>query len=250
MTRVNKTHGFTLVELLSVIAIIAILTAFAVPAIRAHIRDTKYAATMKQVETSEVAVASLVKKLSGPGYPPLTESTNIAAFSMIGTVGGVADDVFSKASILDNVLLAEGLLSKPLDIPFGTPNRPGRWELLWAPDSNAFYTNGDAATNRDYTNTNRLECQLTTSAAPSAATGANFWLSADTSATGNLPPNSRVVSLIIVGIAATDAAELANRYNNNRNATATAANNNGRVVYPAPDANTGLTTAYIYIAHY
>lgn len=253
--KINKTSrkhngGFTLLELLGALAVIGILSVLSVPAIRSSIRDSKFNATMKQVETVETAVSALAKKQGGPGYPPLTEGAATTAFTYTGTLGAATAPVIAKAAVLDNVFLAEGLISKPLDIRIGSSTMVGTTELLWSPTSNAYYTAGDVVPSRDYSSGTRVECQLSTTTAPSSAAGTNFWLGRETTSTGNLPANARVVSLVIPNVTGTDAKELADRYNNNSAASATALNDYGRAVYAAPNATTGLTTVYIYITHF
>ena len=248
----HPARGFTLIEILGSLAIIGILVTLAIPAIRAGARDAKFTGTIKQIESSETACASLAKKPGGPGYAPLTEGAATSAFTYSGTLGSATAATIAKAAILDNVFLAEGYLTKPLDIRLGTnvvTPATGGVELVWDATANAYKTAADAAPTRDYSNACRIECLLTTNAAPSAAAGANFYLGRDTTATGSLPTGARVVSVVIPNITALDAAELANRYNNNSAASTTAANDLGRVAYAAPNT-AGLTTAYVYVTHF
>jgi len=91
----------------------------------------------------------------------------------------------------------------------------------------------------------RVICSLSTANVP-GTDGTNYY----TANSGtSLPANTRVVTLVIPGVSATDAADCANFINNTSTATSSAANTLGRVAYAAPNA-TGLVTLYCLVATY
>ena len=144
---------------------------------------------------------------------------------------------------------AHAIASRPVgfrppcdNTPTGTMAHP----LLWSPTGNYFYCNPDAAPDFNYTLVPHLMCQLSTTNVP-GTDGTNFYLDASLTP---LPTNSRVVCLMIPGVLGSDAAQLSNQYDNKNTSTATAAVTTGRVAYAVPNATTGLTTVYMYVANY
>ena len=58
----NKKHGFTLIEMVGVLAVIAILAALLVPKVMAAISDSKYSSTVSSINNAKTAVMSYYAK--------------------------------------------------------------------------------------------------------------------------------------------------------------------------------------------
>jgi type IV pilus assembly protein PilA len=241
--------GFTLLEILGVVAIIGILAAIAIPSVQKARRNSALTAAVKTVSVVSGAVQQFMQKPGGPGYPPLTEAAATGSFALNSSnaaLTGATAAAVSKAATLDSVLLAERTLESPISFGIGSAvNTPtGSVALLWDTANNYFNTSPAAAPTLDHSALARIECQVSTTNAP--GDGTNFYLDASNT---SLPASSRVVSIVIPGVLGADAAALANLMDNKSSASASAANTSGRVAYAAPSAS-GTTTVYLYVGHY
>ncbi len=248
--QINR-RGFTLLEILGVLAIIGLLASITVVSVNKGRKAGGVTNAIGTVSHVQSALQAFLQKPGGLGYIPITNAASTSAFNLSGTsLSAATAATISKACTVDTVLLTERYLESPVDLGLGSANNAPTGTqlhpLLWSPTLNAFYCNPDAAPDFDYTNVPRLICQLSTTNVP-GTDGTNYYLDASQTPVAT---NSRVVSLLIPGIQGTDAASLANQYDNKSTATATAAVTVGRVTYVAPSATTGLTTVYVYVSHY
>jgi len=249
--KIQSTAGFTLLEILGVLAIIGVLAAIAVVGVNKARKAGSITNAIGTVTHVQSALQGLLQKPNGLGYIPLTNAGTTAAFNLNGTALQAASAAtISQACTLDTVLLTERFLESPVALGLGsannTPTGTMAHPLLWSPTGNYFYCNPDAAPDFNYTLVPHLMCQLSTTNVP-GTDGTNFYLDASLTP---LPTNSRVVCLMIPGALVSDAAQLSNQYDNKNTSTATAAVTTGRVAYAVPNATTGLTTVYIYVANY
>lgn len=250
-TKLNSNQGFTLIEILAALTIIAIvisISAVGLNKARKVAALTNVAGTVQHVQA---ALQQFVAKPGGLGYPPITSATAATAFPLSGaTLSAASGATISAAATLDAVLLTERYLESPINVGLGSavnvPTGAMLHPLLWNPANNYFYCQPDAAPDFNYTAMPHLICQLSTTNVP-GTDGSNFYLDASQTA---LATNSRVVCLMIPGVQGTDAAALSNKLDNRSTASATAANTLGQVAYLAPNATTGLTTVYVYIANF
>jgi prepilin-type N-terminal cleavage/methylation domain-containing protein len=249
--KIQSTEGFTLLEILGVLAIIGVLAAIAVVGVSKGRKAGSITNAIGTVAHAQSALEGFLQKPGGPGCIPLTNAANAAAFSLNGTsLQAASAATISKACTLDTVLLTERYLESPVALGLGSENNaPAGTQahpLLWSPTGNYFYCNPDAAPDFDYTLVPHLMCQLSTTNVP-GTDGTDFYLDASLTP---LAANSRVVCLMIPGVLGSDAALLSNQYDNKSTSTSTAAVTTGRVTYAAPNATTGLTTVYMYVANF
>jgi type II secretory pathway pseudopilin PulG len=212
----RRSLGFSLVEMIGVLAIIAILAVVIVPRVFSTIASSRVTNAIGSVNS----VKSAVNEFAGRyGAVPVTNAN----------------------SRVDDLLLNAGYLESRFSLKIGTPPaNPIVAGATWT------YTNGAwaAAGGSNQNTQTRVICLTSTNAAP--GTGANYQLDG----TNNLPVGSRVVSVVIPGVTATDARELSARIDGDAlsQATAATADSAGKVVYAAP-GGAGTTTVYVYIAH-
>jgi prepilin-type N-terminal cleavage/methylation domain-containing protein len=244
-------RGFTLLEILGVLAIIGLLASITIVSVNKGRKAGGVTNAIGTVSHLQSALQAFLQKPGGPGYIPITNAASTASFNLSGTALSAASAAtISKAATLDTVLLTERYLESPVALGLGpvgsAPTGAQLHPLLWSPTLNAFYCSPDAAPDFDYTNVPRIVCQLSTTNVP-GTDGTNFYLDASLTA---LPTSSRVVALVIPSVSGSDAALLANQFDNKTSATATAAVTSGRVTYATPSVTTGLTTVYLYVGHY
>jgi len=248
---IRSNQGFTLLEILGVLAIIGLIAGIVAVGVNKGRKSAGITNVIGTAQHVQSALQQFVQKPGGLGYPPITNAANTSAFVLNGaTLSAASAATISNAATLDNVLLTERFLESPINVGLGSANNAPTGTmahpLLWSPTGNYYYCNPDAAPDFNYTNVPHLMCQLSTTNVP-GTDGTNFYLDASQTA---LPTNARVVALMIPGVQGTDAAALANQMDNKTTASATAANTLGRVAYAAPNAQSGLTTVYVYIANF
>lgn len=215
-----RREGFTLIEMIGVLAIIAILAVIIVPKVFSTIAGSRVTNALASINSVKAAVTEFGGKY---GNVPLT-TTN---------------------SRIDDLLLTAGMLESRFVVKIG--NQPGTTAVAGANWANTTGTWATTTAGTDQSAQSRIVCVTSTTAAPAAAAGANFRLNGTT----NLPAGSRVVSAVLVGVTGSEARELSLKLDGTpySQTGATTADNTGKVVYAAPDATTGLTTAYVYLAH-
>jgi hypothetical protein len=164
----------------------------------------------------------------------------------------------AKAATLDNVLLAEGLIDKPLSVRLGVQNfvlPPGAVAASWSPVTESF-TNTSLPT-ADYGNATRVECAICDGTSNPGTTGAAAGTAACAfNLAGNgilLPAGTRVAYLIIKNVPTADAFQLALDVNGLglvQNYAGTPAINDqsqGTVAYARDAAGSGLVDVYYYL---
>jgi len=216
----RSVSGFTLIEMIGVLAIIAILAVIVVPKVFSTIAGSRVTGAVASINSVRSAVTEFAGRY---GTVPLTTAN----------------------SRIDDLLMTAGMLENRFTVKIGT--QPGSTLVTGATWAN---TTGTWATTNAGTSQaaqSRIICSTSTVAAPSTAAGANFRLNGAT----NLPAGSRVVAAVLVNVSGSDARDLSLRIDGDAysQTVATTADNSGKVVYAAPDPTTGLTTAYVYLAH-
>lgn len=215
-TTPQSKSGFSLVEMIGVLAIIAVLAVIIVPKVFSTIASARITNTASSVNAVKAAVAEYVSRY---GTIPLTSGSAIAR--------------------LDDLLFSEQLLESRFTAKIGTP--AANYNVATYNRTTNAWGGGNAAT----ANQSRIICITSDpNQLPSVANGANYRLSGVT----NLGTGLRVVSAVLMGVTGNDARELSLRIDGeNGTAALGAADNTGRVAYAAPVA--GVTNVYVYIAH-
>jgi len=213
-------HGFTLIEMIGVLAIIAILAVIVVPKVFSTIAGSRVTSAVASINSMRSAVTEFAGRY---GTIPVTTAN----------------------SRIDDLLMTAGMLDTRFSVKIGTqPASPIVAGATWANTTGTWQTT-NAGTSQ--ATQSRIICSTSTAVAPSTAAGANFRLDGAT----NLPAGSLVVAAVLVNITGAEARDLSLRIDGDSNSqtVATTADNAGKVVYAAPNAATGLTTAYVYLAH-
>ncbi len=217
---VRRQAGFSLVEMIGVLAIIAILAVVIVPKVFSTIASSRVTATVASVNSIKTSVTEYVGRF---GAVPLTNAN----------------------SRVDDLLVAAQLMDARFTVKIGTqPSNPPVVGATWNRNAaGAWVPQGGANQGTQ----SRIICVNSNTNAPSAANGANYRLN---SPTVDLPASSRVISAVIVGVTGKEAQELSQRIDGDTASqpTAATADNDGRVVYAAPNGQ-GVTNAFIYLVH-
>lgn len=185
----KKPTGFTLIEMVGVLAVIAILAAILVPKIFAAIEESRY----------NNAIASV-------------NGVKAATMNYFAQKGAFTVD--AGATKFDNRLISNGDLERPFATRIGSG-----WE-----------------------------CNALAAADAGVADGNRF---SKLDGTANVKASGIVIQCKIAGVPGADAWELSKRIDGTAMSAANAAalDDLGRVIYDEPDADTGLTDVYVYIAH-
>lgn len=209
--------GFSMVEMIGVLAIIAILAAVIVPKVFSTISSSRVTAAVTSINTVKAAVADFVGKF---GAVPATGAN----------------------SRIDDLLLTANFIDSRFKVKIGTqPANPPVGGAVWTYAAGAW----TSAAGASQAGQSQIISVPSSIAVPSASAGANYQLDGAT----NLPTGSVVVSAVIPNLTANEAVELSKKIDGDAYSAATnaLADDAGKVVYAAPVA--GITTAYIYLAH-
>ncbi len=210
--------GFSLVEMIGVLAIIAILAVIILPKVFSTIASSRVTNAAASINTMKTAVTDFSGKF---GTLPITNANSRL------------DDLFFTAGLI------EGRFTTKIGTqPTATPPAAATWTRTGG--------NWVAAGGASQATQSRLICLASNTTAPSTANGANYRLNG----TANLPAGARVVSAVIPGVTGAQARELSTIIDGEAltaadNATA---DTSGKVVYNTPNAQ-GITNAYIYLVH-
>jgi type II secretory pathway pseudopilin PulG len=250
--------AFTLIETLAVLAVIAAIIAVGVPAVGKVMQNAR----IRNAEgTASIVRSALVQFQGKPGASgsiPLTEgSSSLLTSEYTGTGTPTAAQVASAAT-LDNILLSEGLLERPIGLRIGAQNGTPTGTangFSWAPASQSF--TGTAAPSVSYANVSRVECSVSDGSSNPGLTGQALGSAAcafTLSGTGAaIASGSRVAYLIIKSVPNADAYQLALDVDGSAlvsNSAATPAGadqTTGTVVYAKDSANTGFVDVYYYL---
>ncbi len=216
----SKKYGFTLIEMIGVLAVIAILAAVLVPKVFQAINDSRVNNAAMACQTAKTALTDHYAKFGG-----LTINGTLANPAPVTIPAGGAYNNF------DTILLQEQFLDKPFTTKLGTPN------------------NGTKTGAR----VDLMDLTGVTAATAVDGTSATFDLD-NSSANGG--PNdvigSAVAVAVIPGVALSDARDLSLRIDGESLSTAagtpTDPDFKGRVKYGPANAN-GQTEVYIYLTH-
>jgi prepilin-type N-terminal cleavage/methylation domain-containing protein len=214
----SRRSGFSLVEMIGVLAIIAILAVIIVPRVFSTIASSRITNTVASVNSAKTAISDFAGKY---GTLPVTNANGR----------------------IDDLLLTAGMLDSRFQVKIGTqPANPPVAGATWTNNSGTWTAAGGA----NQGGQSRLICLASTTGAPSTTNGANYQLDGAT----DLPTGARVVSAVVVNCTATEALEMSKRIDGESlsQAAAGTVDDDGKVVYRVPNAQ-GLTTVYVYLAH-
>lgn len=243
-TKLNRARGYSLLELVLVLAIVSVLVGLLLPKGFDALRTARVQQVEKTVETLKTALTDFIAMPGGNGSLPRTEGTGVPCSGAALT--GATDAAKGNGARLDAVLLAAGKIERPISLRMGSQFYASTGtgnEMQWNQALQAFAMTPDAAPLRNWSAVTRVEARTANPAlAPSVALGANFRLDGTT----NLNANYVVAYLVIPQVPARDAYELALSMNGPQLAPIEgAACDTGVVAYAAP-AN-GITDMYIYV---
>ncbi len=213
--------GFSLTGICVAVAIIAVLLAVALPRVFAAITTSHVNETMMDIDSVKAATTESVAKF--------------------GTVPRTHDK-----SRVDDLLITTGMLEQRFSARIGAQGDPyAAAGATWA--FNALTGKWRASGGSNQQNQTRVISVGSTTADPATAKGRNYQFDGSTP----LPAGSRVVSAALTDVPAGEARELSLRIDGPgaSKTERSLADGRGRVVYDAPDTETGLTQVYVYIAH-
>jgi len=111
MRRCSQQRGFTLIEMVGVLAIVALLAGMLVPRIFKAVRQTRVQHVVQNVNTLRAAVA--------------------AYFAKHGTLQGLVDFQETYQQSPDHLLVQEGFLDKPFETKFGKSPDPSNERYVY-----------------------------------------------------------------------------------------------------------------------
>ncbi|MDR2981523.1 MAG: type II secretion system GspH family protein [Puniceicoccales bacterium] len=266
--------GFTLVEMLGVLAIIAILMSIVAVGVLSAINRTRIVATMSNFKNLETAILGFVALPEAGGKLPLTkhsnaskifEATSQEANATVNAFGGNQSDLH-----LEIPFIEVGLLERHPTWRVGNDGvATGRVELgkeyLWNRNKSAFTTketsSSTARAGNDWTDYIRAECapvDPATTVVPGtydasgmmSTAGVNFM----TDGTTRLSGGTRCAYVIIPGLSLKDATDLSKELNgalNEADLKNPAANKQtkGRFVFAAPGTGEESVVGYYMLAN-
>ncbi len=211
-TPTRRRSGFTLIEMIGVLAIIAVLAALLIPRIFSAINESR-------VNGAALSYNSL-------------KSAAITYFGKYGRFGKVDGTAYTSQELTDGVdtwdstvLLQGGFIEKPFETKLGVSSQI---QVVPAVDSTTPATPTNAAFDLD----------------GNFAAGQNG--DPDTG-TANEASGAVVLRAVLTGVAIDDAIELNNKIDGVTLGSTSGADLKGRVKYAAADG--GVTDVYLYIAH-
>jgi len=212
----RRRSGFSLVEMIGVLAIIAILAVIIVPKVFATIQSSRVTSTVASVNSMKTAITDFAGKY---GTIPTTNAN----------------------SRIDDLLLQVGILDSRFNVKLGTqPSAASPVAATWAATSPWALTSAGTS----QATQSRIICVTSAPAAVPGTAGTNYHL--DGVATTNMPTGAQVVSAVIVGVTPAEARELSLKIDGDQLTPATTgvADTAGKVTYTAAG-----TTVYIYLTH-
>lgn len=260
--KMQTTRGFTLVEVMAVLAVIAAIIAIGVPAISKTLQSGRIRNAEGTASLLKSAILLFLGKPGSPGTLPLTEGVSPALVAEYTGAGSPTAAAVSSAATLDNVLLAENALERPISLRLGAQNAPVTGSpngFVWSPVSESF--DGAAAPTSSYAAISRAECAVSDGVTNPGSSGGAHQSLGSYSCAFNLngdgitfiPNGSRVAFLIVKGVPVADAFQLALDVDGavlaQNSAAAPAANDQtqGPVAYQRDAANSGFVDVYYYL---
>lgn len=211
-----RRSGFTLIEMIGVLAIIAILAVVIVPKVFDAIRSSKINSTLVSIDTYRTGVVDFVAK-----------------YGTIPTTG--------KKNRIDDLLMEVGLVDERFSSKLGSQSDIyAKAGGSWSRNSSGVWS---ASGGSNQNSLSRIICSSGNSAAPESANGSNFRLDGS----NDLPAGSRIVCAVIEDALEADAREMSERVDGMEMSTDSGADGKGKVVYAAP--SNGITDVYIYMIH-
>ena len=271
--------GFTLVEMLGVLAIIAILMSIVAVGVLSAINRTRIVATMSNFKNLETAILGFVALPEASGKLPLTKHATSTTIPVADALGNTATTpmVGATAAQLKNLhleipFLSSGLLERTPTWRVGMDGvATGRVNLAidfgWNRNRGAFASvnktsPATAVAGNDWTDYVRTECapvdttitsatagSLHTDGAMMTANGVNFFIDGSSS----LPNGTRVAYVVIPGLSLKDAVKLSEELNGSLNDTDLDAvapveeQHRGRFVFDAPTGDS--VTGFYFLAN-
>lgn len=238
MTSIRSRSGFTLIEIMIVLAVITTLAALIIIAVLPNLRRSRAAADLGQLPTIASSIALYYNDGSLPQPMPLTEGTSVPHSTSL-----TASQIAQLATI-DEVLSVTRITTTPYQW-----SAASNWDsylktVVYNKTTNQWEGAGFAET--PDANMPTIECRVSDpTTAPSAAQGGNFRLDGET----NLPPNARVFYVRIPNVSASTAYAYAEASLKEAllPADRSVACNAGVVAYAAPVGDS--TDVYLYITH-
>jgi len=257
-SRRGSQRAFTLIETLAVLAVIAAVIAIGVPAIAKVLQSGR----VRNVEgTASVVKSALTQFLSKPGSPgtlPVTEGTSAALTSEYTGAGSPTAAAIANAATLDNILLAESTLERPISLRMGSQMAVATGAangFAWSPYTQSF--SGIAAPTLNYAAVSRVECAISDGINNPGVTGQTLGSAAcafNLAANAVLvPAGSRVAYLIIKSVPDSDAFQLAldvdgtGLVQNTAAAPAVNDQSQGPVAYAKDATGGGFVDVYYYL---
>lgn len=211
--------GFSLVEMIGVLAIIAILAVVIVPKVFSTIASSRVTSAVGSTNSMKTAVTEFAGKY---GTLPVTTNNNR----------------------IDDLLVTAGLLDSRFLVKIGT--QPGATPLaggVWSNATGAWVATGGVSQAAQ----SRLISLTANVASIPGVNGSNYMLDGVT----NMPTGARIASAVIAAVPLTDARELSLKIDGDtmtQPVGSALADTAGKVAYAIPNA-AGTTTVYIYLAH-
>jgi prepilin-type N-terminal cleavage/methylation domain-containing protein len=255
-------QAFTLVEIMAVLAVMAAIIAIGVPAISKALQSGRIRNTEGTANMLKSALVLYLGKPGSPGTIPVTEGVSTALTSEYSGGGSPTPSAVSAAATLDNVLLAENVLERPISLRMGVQNAAATGQsngFGWSPVSETF--TGISAPTLSYSAVSRAECAVSDGVTnPGATAGAHQSLGSYSCAfnlNGDgltfIPNGSRVAYLVIKAVPVADAYELALDVDGSslvQNTSAAPAANDqtqGSIAYGKDAVNAGFVDVYYYL---
>lgn len=212
----NK-RGFTLVEMIGVLAIIAVLAVVIAPKVFSAIRSSRINGTLVSIDSIKTATTDFVGKY---GVLPTTNNN----------------------SRIDDLLRTSGFLDERFSSKLGLQaDVYGNAGATWTRNASGVWT---ASGGTSQAARSRIVCGVANTTSPDTAVGRNFRLDG----TNNMASGSRIVAAILESVPESEARELSERVDGEGLSTTTGADALGKVVYRNPP-NSGLVDVYIYMLH-